>query len=132
MNQWKNKKKCSFVLLHMEPVVKKKEKNNNFANSILEASMVLFTIYKNHAFRGFLPYPDPFLERFMNVYFRARSNLILSCSFGPFLLILHCLLEWYGEGGGERKKRIVGGRLYKHSWKLQEYYQILLWKEYLC
>ena len=45
MSQEKNKKKCSFVLLHMEPVVKKKEKINNFANNILEASMVLSIIY---------------------------------------------------------------------------------------
>ena len=58
-------------------------------------------LYKNYAFCGFRPCPDPFLERqrFVNLavhFIRARSSLILSCSSRPFLFILHYLLEWWG------------------------------------
>jgi len=50
-------------------------------NYILETSTGSF--YKDYVFRGFLLYPDPFLEYqpFMNLavhFIRARSSLILS------------------------------------------------------
>jgi len=51
-------------------------------------------LYKDYAFRGFLPCPDPFLEyqRFVKVLFtRARSNQILSCSFKSLLLYITLL-----------------------------------------
>jgi len=62
---------------------------------------------KDYAFRGFLPYQDPFLEcqHFVNlaVYFiRARSSLTLFLRVVPLLYITLLV------GVVERKKRIVG------------------------
>ena len=97
---------------------------SEYCDSILDASMDTF--YKDYAFRWFPPCLDPFLECqcFLNlaVYFtRARSNLILIWSFGPFFYITLFIgmmrekekrerKEGWGEGKGGRNWSVFNNR----------------------